>query len=127
MALKDAAVGAGELDYINTHGTSTPAGDINEINAVKQAFGQDAYKLSLSSTKSMHGHLLGGAGAVEAVITIKAMENGLVPPTINIEHLDPECDLDVTPNKAKERRIRTAMSNSFGFGGTNATLVFKAL
>jgi 3-oxoacyl-[acyl-carrier-protein] synthase II len=127
MALKDARVNAEQLDYINTHGTSTPAGDINEINAVKAALGPHAKQVSLSSSKSMSGHLLGAAGALEAVISIKAMENGLVPPTINIENLDPECDLDVTPNKAKERTIRVAMSNSFGFGGTNATLVFKAI
>ncbi len=127
MALKDAAVSGEQLDYINTHGTSTPAGDINELNAVKKALGPAAHKVSLSSTKSMIGHLLGAAGALEAVITIKAMQEGLVPPTINIEQLDPECDLDVTPNRAKERPIKVAMSNSFGFGGTNATLVFKAV
>ena len=94
---------------------------------MKAALGPYAKKVSLSSSKSMSGHLLGAAGALEAVISIKAMENGVVPPTINIENLDPECDLDVTPNKAKERAIRVAMSNSFGFGGTNATLVFKAV
>jgi 3-oxoacyl-[acyl-carrier-protein] synthase II len=127
MAMKDAEVAPEQMDYINTHGTSTPAGDINEINAVKKALGAAAYKVSLSSTKSMVGHLLGAAGAFEAVATMLAMQHGIVPPTINIEQLDPECDLDVTPNKAKERTIRTAMSNSFGFGGTNATLVFKAV
>lgn len=127
MAMKDARVNPEEMDYINTHGTSTPAGDINELNAIKLALGDHAKKVSLSSSKSMSGHLLGAAGALEAVISIKAMEHGIVPPTINIENLDPECDLDVTPNKARERAIRVAMSNSFGFGGTNATLVFKAL
>jgi 3-oxoacyl-[acyl-carrier-protein] synthase II len=127
MAMKDAEVTPDQMDYINTHGTSTPAGDINEINAVKQALGAAAYKVSLSSTKSMVGHLLGAAGAFEAVATMLAMQHGVVPPTINIEQLDPECDLDVTANKAKERKIQTAMSNSFGFGGTNATLVFKAV
>lgn len=127
MALKDAGVLPEQLDYINTHGTSTPAGDMNEINAVKATLGAAAYKVSLSSTKSMVGHLLGAAGAFEAVATILAMQHGIVPPTINIEKLDPECDLDVTPNKAKERPIKAAMSNSFGFGGTNATLVFKAV
>jgi 3-oxoacyl-[acyl-carrier-protein] synthase II len=127
MALKDAGVAGSALDYINTHGTSTPAGDINELNAVKRTLGADARQVSLSSTKSMIGHLLGAAGALEAVITVKAMQDGIVPPTINIETLDPECDLDVTPNAAKQRPIRTAMSNSFGFGGTNATLVFKAV
>jgi 3-oxoacyl-[acyl-carrier-protein] synthase II len=127
MAVKDAGINPEEIDYINTHGTSTPAGDVNEINAVKKALGHAAYKISLSSSKSMVGHLLGAAGAVEAIATIKAMEHGIVPPTINIEKLDPECDLDVTPNQAKERKVRVAMSNSFGFGGTNAMLVFKAL
>jgi 3-oxoacyl-[acyl-carrier-protein] synthase II len=127
MALKDASIAPEQVDYINTHGTSTPAGDINEINAVKAALGPAAYKVSLSSTKSMVGHLLGAAGAVEAIVTIKAMEHSLVPPTINVEQLDPECDLDVTPNQAKERKINVAISNSFGFGGTNAMLVFKAV
>ncbi|MBI4082318.1 MAG: beta-ketoacyl-ACP synthase II [Candidatus Lambdaproteobacteria bacterium] len=127
MALRDAELVPDELDYINTHGTSTPQGDINEVKAVKEAMGHAARRVSLSSSKSMTGHLLGAAGGVEAIVTIKAMENGLVPPTINIENLDPEVDLDVTPNRAKERPIRAAMSNSFGFGGTNATLVFKGL
>jgi 3-oxoacyl-[acyl-carrier-protein] synthase II len=127
MALKDAGIAPEQVDYINTHGTSTPAGDINEIHAVKAALGAAAYKVSLSSTKSMVGHLLGAAGAVEAIVTIKAMEHSLVPPTINIEQLDPECDLDVTPNRAKERKIDVALSNSFGFGGTNAMLVFKSV
>ena len=125
MTLKDAGVAPGELDYINTHGTSTPAGDINELNAIKLTLGEHAKQVSISSSKSMTGHLLGAAGAIEAVVTIKAMESGIVPPTINIENLDPECDLDVTPNKAKERKIRVAMSNSFGFGGTNGTLAFR--
>ena len=127
MALKDAEVNPEEIDYINTHGTSTPAGDINELNAIKEALGSAAKKVSISSSKSMTGHLLGGAGGIESIITVKAMENGLVTPTINVENLDPECDLDVTPNKAKERTLKVAVSNSFGFGGTNATLVFKAL
>jgi len=127
MAVKDAGINPEQIDYINTHGTSTPAGDINEINAVKKALGDAAYKISLSSSKSMVGHLLGAAGAIEAIATIKAMEHSIVPPTINIETLDPECDLDVTPNQAKERKVRVAMSNSFGFGGTNAMLVFKAV
>lgn len=127
MAMKDARVNPEAMDYINTHGTSTPAGDINELNAIKLALGEHAKKVSLSSSKSMSGHLLGAAGALEAVISIKAMEHGIVPPTINIENLDPECDLDVTPNQARERTIKVAMSNSFGFGGTNATLVFKAV
>lgn len=125
MALKDGAVNPDQVDYINTHGTSTPVGDINEINAIKEAFGHSAKGVSISSSKSMHGHLLGGAGGVEAVITVKAMQNGLVPPTINVDNLDPDCDLDVTPNHAKERKVKVALSNSFGFGGTNATLLFK--
>ncbi|HUJ74892.1 MAG TPA: beta-ketoacyl-ACP synthase II [bacterium] len=126
-ALKDAGVAPADLHYINSHGTSTPAGDINELNAIKQALGEHAHKVSISSSKSMVGHLLGAAGAFEAIVCIKAMEQGLVPPTINIEELDPECDLDVTANTAKERTLRTAMSNSFGFGGTNASLVFRAI
>ncbi|MDH4249334.1 MAG: beta-ketoacyl-ACP synthase II [Deltaproteobacteria bacterium] len=127
LCMKDAGLNPEDLDYINTHGTSTPAGDINEVNAIKLAFGNAAKKVSISSSKSMTGHLLGAAGAIEAVVSIKAMQNGLVPPTINIENLDPECDLDVTPNTPKERKIRAALSNSFGFGGTNATLIFKAV
>jgi 3-oxoacyl-[acyl-carrier-protein] synthase II len=127
LTLKDGGVNPEELDYINAHGTSTPAGDINELKAIKQCLGAHAKAVSISSSKSMTGHLLGAAGAIEGVITIKALEKGLVPPTINIENLDPECDLDVTPNQARERKIRVALSNSFGFGGTNATLLFKAV
>lgn len=124
IALAKAKINPEQVDYINAHGTSTPIGDLNEIGAVKNVFGEHAKKLSISSTKSMHGHALGGAGGIEGVITIKAMQEGIVPPTINIEELDAACDLDVTPNVAKERKINIAMSNSFGFGGTNATLVF---
>lgn len=128
MAMKDAGVTPDQVDYINTHGTSTPTGDINELKAVKLAFGEEASKtVSLSSTKSMHGHLLGAAGAIESVLTLKAMENSLIPPTINMDTPDPECDLDVTPNVAKEKKISVAMSNGFGFGGTNATIVYKAI
>jgi len=127
MALDDAEMNADDLDYINTHGTSTPAGDINELNAIKESLGEAAKSVSISSSKSMSGHLLGAAGALEAIVTLKAMEAGVVPPTINIENMDEQCDLDVTPNTAKERNIRGAMSNSFGFGGTNATLVFRAV
>ena len=128
MAIKDAGVTDNAIDYINAHGTSTPIGDINELNAIKLAIGEDAAKrASISSTKSMTGHLLGAAGGLEAVLTIKAMNESLIPPTINISELDPDCDLDVTPNVAKKRDIKVAMSNSFGFGGTNATLVFKKL
>jgi len=125
MALKDAGVGLDQVDYINAHGTSTPPGDVNELRAVKGLMGDAAKKVSISATKSMTGHLLGAAGAIEAVISLKAMEHNLVPPTMNIENQDPECDLDVTPNQAKSRKLNVIMSNSFGFGGTNATLVFK--
>lgn len=125
MALKDAEVNPEDLDYINAHGTSTPVGDINEINAIKEVMGHHAKAVSISSSKSMSGHLLGAAGGLEAIVSVKAMEYGLVPPTINVDNLDPECDLDVTPNKAKERKLKNVMSNSFGFGGTNATLVFR--
>ena len=126
-ALKDAAVNPDEIDYINAHGTSTPAGDINELKAVKKALGEEAAKkASISATKSMTGHMLGGTGGVEAVFSIMAMRDGIVPPSINIENLDPECDLDVTPNAPKERTIRHAMSNGFGFGSTNSTIIFGA-
>ena len=125
MALADAKLNPSEIDYINAHGTSTPLGDENEIQAIKQVFKSNAPKLSISSTKSMHGHALGGAGGIESILSLKALQEGIIPPTINIENLDPKCDLDVTPNKAKEKKITTAMSNSFGFGGTNATLIFK--
>lgn len=123
-ALKDAEITT--VDYINTHGTSTPIGDINELKAIIQALGLDAAKKAhLSSTKSMTGHLLGGAGGIEAVFTLLAMQNSYIPPTINVEQLDPECQLNITPNQPAPRVINSAMSNSFGFGGTNATLVFK--
>lgn len=125
MAMRDGGFNIEDVDYINAHGTSTPIGDKNEINAIKSVFKSSANKLSISSTKSMHGHALGGSGGVEAILSIMAMQEGIVPPTINIENLDPECDLDVTPNKAKEKKINVAMSNSFGFGGTNATIIFK--
>ena len=127
MALKDAEVNPENVDYINAHGTSTPIGDLNELQAFKKVLGSDASKkVSVSSTKSMTGHLLGAAGATEAVLTVKALENNFVPPTINIDELDPECDIDVTPNQGKERQIDKAFSTSFGFGGTNACLVFKS-
>jgi 3-oxoacyl-[acyl-carrier-protein] synthase II len=127
-AIKDAGIKPEEIDYINAHGTSTPGGDINELKAIKDALGElAANAVSISSTKSMTGHLLGAAGGLESVLTIKAMENNLVPPTINVDNLDPECDLDVTPNQAVEKEIKYAMTNSFGFGGTNGTLLFKKL
>ena len=126
-AMKDAQVNVEEIDYINAHGTSTPLGDLNELNALKMVLGDYAKNINISSTKSMVGHLLGASGAIEAVATIQCMKAGVVHPTINIDELDPACDLDVTPNEAKERDIKVAMSNSFGFGGTNATLLFRAI
>ena len=128
LALKDAKLNSEDLDYVNAHGTSTPAGDLNELRALKLALGADTAKqISISSTKSMTGHLLGAAAAIEAVFSIKAMEQGLVPPTINVENLDPECDLDITPNVARERQIAHVMSNAFGFGGTNASVIFRKI
>ncbi|MCG8535838.1 MAG: beta-ketoacyl-ACP synthase II [Pseudomonadales bacterium] len=124
-ALNDSGVDYSSIDYINAHGTSTLAGDKAETQAIKTVFGDHAYKLSVSSTKSMVGHLLGAAGGVEAVFTLLAMQNQVAPPTINLENPDEGCDLDYVPNVAKERCIDVAISNSFGFGGTNGTLVFK--
>ncbi len=125
LALQDARINPENLDYINAHGTSTQANDAAESQGVRRAFGPHADKLWVSSTKSMTGHLLGAAGGVEAVFSILALQNGVVPPTINYENPDPECDLDYVPNTAREKAIKTVMSNSFGFGGTNATLVFR--
>ncbi len=125
QALADAGVNQDEVDYINAHGTSTPAGDIGETMAVKGAFGDHAYKLAVSSTKSMTGHLLGAAGGVEAIFTMLALRDQVAPPTINLENQDPECDLDYVPNTAREMKIDVAISNSFGFGGTNGSLVFR--
>lgn len=124
-AIKDAGIEPEKIDYINVHGTSTPVGDINETNAIKAAFGEHAYKLAASSTKSMTGHLLGGAGGLEAGITALAVHHQTMPPTVNIENPDPECDLNYVPNQAVSARIDYALSNSFGFGGTNAALVFR--
>src|SRR5262249_32054320 len=115
------------VDYISAHGTSTPHNDLNETRAIKEVFGPHAYRLAVSSTKSMTGHLLGAAGAVEAVATVLALEHGLLPPTINYCSPDPECDLDYVPNQARPFRVGVAVSNSFGFGGVNASLVFKKL
>jgi 3-oxoacyl-[acyl-carrier-protein] synthase II len=126
MALNDARLNPSEVDYINAHGTSTPLNDKIETLAIKKVFGDHAYKLKISSIKSMIGHLLGAAGGVEAVATVKTIETGIIPPTINYEHPDPNCDLDYTPNKAVEYPVKVAISNSFGFGGTNACLAFKA-
>jgi 3-oxoacyl-[acyl-carrier-protein] synthase II len=125
LAVEHAGMNLQDVDYVNCHGTSTPAGDIAETNAIKRAFGDHAYNLSISSTKSMTGHLLGAAGAIEFVATVLSVYNNVIPPTINVEDPDPECDLDCTPNTAKEKELNFALSNSFGFGGQNATLAVK--
>jgi 3-oxoacyl-[acyl-carrier-protein] synthase II len=126
MALRNAQVNADQVDFINAHGTSTPLGDINETNAIKAALGEDSAKrVVVNSTKSMTGHLLGGAGGVESVFTVLAMHHQKVPPTINLDNQDPECDLDYCANVARDVRIDVAVKNNFGFGGTNGTLVFK--
>jgi len=122
--LEDGGLDPNLVDYINAHGTSTPQGDLAETQAIKKVFGESAARLAVSSTKSMTGHTLGAAGAIESVFSILAIERGLIPPTINLEHPDPECDLDYVPNQARPRKIRIALNNSFGFGGTNATLAF---
>ncbi|MBS3953390.1 MAG: beta-ketoacyl-ACP synthase II [Methylomicrobium sp.] len=124
-AMRDAKINPEDIDYINAHGTSTPAGDIGETHAMKSALGSHAYKLAVSSTKSMTGHLLGAAGGIEAVLTALAIKNQIAPPTINLDNPDPECDLDYVPHTAREMKIDVAISNSFGFGGTNGTLVFR--
>ncbi len=126
-ALNDAGLNTDQIDYINAHGTSTPAGDLAETVAIKAALGDNAYKTAISSTKSMVGHLLGAAGGVEAVFTVLAMQDKVAPPTINLENQDPECDLDFVPNTARDMEINVALSNSFGFGGTNGSLVFKKI
>jgi len=125
LALKDANISGDQVDYINAHGTSTPLGDLAETKAIKATFGDHARKVSISSTKSQLGHLLGASGGVEAVIGSLAVHRNLIPPTINLVEQDPECDLDYTPLKAKDRKINIAMSNSFGFGGHNAVLLFR--
>jgi 3-oxoacyl-(acyl-carrier-protein) synthase len=125
-ALKDAKLASTDIEYINAHGTSTPIGDKIETIAIKGVFGEHAYKLAVSSTKSMTGHLLGAAGGLEGAICALAIKHGVMPPTMNYETPDPECDLDYVPNKARQKKLRHVMSNSFGFGGTNATLIFSA-
>ncbi|MFM8624021.1 MAG: beta-ketoacyl-ACP synthase II [Betaproteobacteria bacterium] len=125
-ALRNAGVNADEVDYLNAHGTSTPLGDVNESNAIKAALGDRARQLVISSTKSMTGHLLGGAGGIESVFTVLALHHQQIPPTINLLNQDPECDLDYCANTARDARLRVALKNNFGFGGTNGTLVFKA-
>ena len=126
LALQRAGLAPEQVSYINAHGTSTPSGDRSETRAIKQVFGEYARRIPISSTKSMTGHLLGGAGALEAVICALAMQHGLLPPTINLQNPDPACDLDYVPNQARRQEVQTAMSNSFGFGGHNTTLVLRA-
>lgn len=125
-AIRDAGLKPEDIDYINAHGTSTKLNDESEVRAIKALFGEYAHKVPVSSTKSMTGHLLGGAGGVEAIYTVLTIQNGIIPPTINYETPDPECDLDFVPNVARKAKVNAALSNSFGFGGTNATLVFTA-
>jgi 3-oxoacyl-[acyl-carrier-protein] synthase II len=125
IALQDAGMNPEAVQYINAHGTSTPLGDRAESDAVKTVFGEHAHKVAVSSTKSMTGHMLGAAGGAEAVFSVLAIRDGIAPPTINLENPDAGCDLDYVPNVAREMRIDVAMSNSFGFGGTNGTLVFS--
>jgi 3-oxoacyl-[acyl-carrier-protein] synthase II len=124
MALESAGVDASEIDYLNAHGTSTPLNDWQETKAIKLALGEEAYRVRISSTKSMTGHLLGAGGALEAAICVLAIQNGVMPPTINLVDPDPECDLDYTPLKARCQQIKVCVSNSFGFGGHNSVLVF---
>ena len=126
MCLEDGDVYPNQVDYINAHGTSTPPGDLAETQAIKHVFGERAARIAVSSTKSMTGHTLGAAGAIESAYTVLTVARGLIPPTINYEHPDPECDLDYVPNRPRPANIRVALNNSFGFGGTNTTLAFRA-
>jgi 3-oxoacyl-[acyl-carrier-protein] synthase II len=125
MAIKDAGLKPEDVDYINAHGTSTPLNDLTETIAIKTVFGEHAKRIPISATKSMTGHLLGAAGSTEAIFTILSIQDGIIPPTINYEEPDPQCDLDYVPNVARRQPLNIAISNAFGFGGTNATLVFK--
>ncbi|MGH2381528.1 MAG: beta-ketoacyl-ACP synthase II [Candidatus Limnocylindria bacterium] len=125
VAIADAGLSTEDIDYINAHGTSTPPNDRSETAAIKTLFGDDAYRVPVSSTKSMTGHLMGAGGGIEAIATIQAIKTGIVPPTVNLDHPDPECDLDYVPNEAREVEVNVGMSNSFGFGGHNATLVIR--
>jgi 3-oxoacyl-[acyl-carrier-protein] synthase II len=129
LALEDAGITTADVDYLNAHGTSTPLGDLAEITAIKGLFGDDAYKMNISSTKSMTGHLLGATAAIEALACIFAIDKGIVPPTINVEEVDPQIDpkLNLTIGKAQQRDVKVAMSNTFGFGGHNSTVVFRKL
>ncbi|HKI17799.1 MAG TPA: beta-ketoacyl-[acyl-carrier-protein] synthase II, partial [Isosphaeraceae bacterium] len=124
-ALQDAGVGPEDVDYINAHGTSTPLNDLSETVAIKAALGEFAYRVPISSTKSMIGHALGGSGALETVACLKTIETGMIHPTVNLEHPDPECDLDYVPNVSRRAAVRTVLKNSFGFGGQNACLVLR--
>lgn len=126
-ALKNAKLNPSEIGYVNAHGTSTPLGDINETNALKELFGNHAYKLAINSTKSMTGHLLGGAGGIESIFTVLALYHQKSPPTINLNDPDPECDLDFVPNQARDIKVKAALKNNFGFGGTNGSLVFNVI
>jgi len=125
LCLQDAGLAPEDIEYVNAHGTATPAGDVNETQALKEVFGAYARRLAVSSTKSMTGHLLGAAGGIESVITVLTLVKGVLPPTINYETPDPECDLDYIPNTARAAQVRAVLTNSFGFGGTNASLIFK--
>jgi len=125
IALTKAGLKPGEIDYINAHGTSTPLNDKGETAAIKKTFGQDAYNIPISSTKSMMGHLIGAAGAIEAIICVLTIQHGIIPPTINLVHADPNCDLDYVPNSARQKKVRTTLSNSFGFGGHNSVLIIQ--
>ncbi|MFQ5609682.1 MAG: beta-ketoacyl-ACP synthase II, partial [Woeseiaceae bacterium] len=125
-AINDAGIGPSDIQYLNAHGTSTPAGDFGETVGIKRTFGGAAKDLIVSSTKSTTGHMLGAAGVVEAIFSVQALNHQVVPPTVNLDNQDPECDLDYTPNEAREAKLTTVISNSFGFGGTNGSLVFRA-
>jgi len=125
LAMKDADVEPSAVGYINAHGTSTPYNDKSETMAIKRVFGEHARKLAVSSTKSMTGHLIGAAGGIEAIATALAIHHGILPPTINYETPDPDCDLDYVPNQARKQDVEVALSNAFGFGGTNATIVLR--
>jgi 3-oxoacyl-[acyl-carrier-protein] synthase II len=127
LAIRDAGINVDQVDYLNAHGTSTPLGDLGETLAMKRVFGDHAYRVMVSSTKSMTGHLLGAAGGVEAIFSVQALHHGVIPPTINLDQPGEGCDLDYVPNVARDKPIQVAVSNGFGFGGTNATLVFRAL
>jgi 3-oxoacyl-[acyl-carrier-protein] synthase II len=124
-AIEDAGIKPEDVDYVNVHGTSTPVGDVSEAQALAQVFGQHAYQMNISSTKSMTGHMLGAAGAIEAIACLKVLETGIIPPTINLSEPDPACDLNYTPNKAVKADVDLCLSNSLGFGGHNACLAFR--